>query len=112
MMLSFRVANHKSIKDEQQLVLLPAYDKERGALTVAAIFGANASGKSNLLDGLRFMQHAVLASFAEWEPGFGIPRTPFKLDATTLAEPSTFQVELALDGVHHLYGFVLDDEVV
>jgi hypothetical protein len=96
-MLSLRVANHKSM-------LVSADGKESGALTVAAIFGANASGKSNLLDGLRFTQHAVLASFAEWEPGFGIPRTPFRLD---VAAP-----ELALDGVHHLYGFALDDEVV
>lgn len=48
MLRSFRVANHKSFRDEAELLLMPAYDKSRPVVPAAAIFGANASGKSNL----------------------------------------------------------------
>src|SRR5205823_920983 len=109
---SFRVANHRSIRAEQELLLMPAYDKSRPVVPVAALFGANASGKTNLLDALRFMQHAVRRSFAEWEPGTGVPRTPFALDPAAADEPSVYVVELLLDGVRHIYGFEIDDERV
>ncbi|MBI3688167.1 MAG: AAA family ATPase [Actinobacteria bacterium] len=112
MLRSFRVANHRSIRAEQELLLIPAYDKQRPVLPVAAIYGANASGKSNLLDALRFMQAAVRSSYAEWEPGAGVPRRPFLLDPAARAEPSVFVVDLLLAGVRHTYGFEIDDERV
>lgn len=49
MLRSFRLANHRSFRDEQELLLMPAYDNDREVVPVAAVFGANASGKSNLL---------------------------------------------------------------
>src|SRR5436305_2875591 len=91
---------------------MPAYGKTRPVVPVAALFGANASGKSNILDALRFMQHAVRRSFAEWEPGTGVPRTPFALDPAAADEPSVYVVELLLDGVRHIYGFESADERV
>jgi uncharacterized protein len=109
---SFRVTNHRSIRTEQELALTPVYDKTRPVVPVAAIFGANASGKTNLLDALRFMQHAVRRSHAEWEPGTGIPRMPFTLDPAALEEPSVYVTELVLDGVRHIYGFEIDDKRV
>jgi hypothetical protein len=109
---SFRVANHKSIRAAQELVLLPAYDKSRPVTPVAAIYGANASGKSNLLDALTWMRRAVLDSFASWTPGGGVPRVPFKLDRAAAKEPTEFAVDLILDGVRHYYGFVVDDDMV
>ena len=112
MLRSFRVSNHRSIRAEQELLLMPAYDKAAPVVPVAAIFGANASGKTNLLDALSFMQHAVQRSYADWEPGAGVPRTPFKLDPAAAAEPSVYVVELVLDGVRHIYGFEVDDERV
>ncbi len=112
MLRSFRVANHRSIRAEQELLLMPAYDKIRPVVPVAALFGANASGKSNLLDALKFMQTAVRDSYADWKPGTGVPRRPFKLDPDAAAEPSVYVVDLLLDGVRHIYGFEVDDEKV
>ena len=112
MLRSFRVANHKSIRDEQELLLLPAYDRERAVAPVAGIFGANAAGKSNVLDALLFMRRAVRESYSEWEPGSGVPRTPFKLDRLKQAEPSVYVVDLIVEGVRHVYGLSLDDERV
>jgi hypothetical protein len=107
---SFRLENHRSFRDEHELLLMPAYVKERDALPVVAIYGANASGKSNLLDGLKFMADAVRDSFALWGPDAGVVgRRSFKLDAGKRAEPSTYVVELIQDGVRYTYGVEVDD---
>lgn len=112
MLRSFRVTNHKSFRDEAELLMLPAYDKTRLTTPVAAIFGANASGKSNLLDALRWMQTAVRESYARWEPGAGVPRTPFRLDPEAAARPSLYCVEIIVAGSRYTYGLEVDDEQV
>jgi len=115
MLLSFRTANHRSLRTEQQLLLTPAYAEQNGpgttwqAVPVVAIFGPNASGKSNLLDAIRYMAHVVRWSFRENEPGEGMRRNPFALSAD---EPSTYVVDLLLDGVRYTYGFSIDDVAV
>ncbi|QFY14193.1 AAA family ATPase [Nonomuraea phyllanthi] len=115
MLLSFRTANHRSLREEQHLLLTPAYGDQDGhdsawqAVTVAAIFGPNASGKSNVLDAIRYMAYVVRWSFRENEPGTGLRRNPFALNSD---EPSTYVVDLSIDGVRHTYGFAVDDFAV
>jgi len=115
MLLSFRTANHRSLRTEQQLLLTPTYAEPDGseaaweAVPVVAIFGPNASGKSNLLDAISYMAYVVRWSFRENEPGGGMRRTPFALSAD---EPSTYVVDVALDGVRYTYGFSIDDAAV
>lgn len=110
MLRSFRLGNHKSFADEQELLLMPTgTGGERDAVPVTAIYGANASGKSNLLDGLRFMQRAVIQSFARWEADEGVARHPFRLRPESTRSPSVFVIELVVDGVPYTYGFSLDD---
>lgn len=111
MLRSFRVGNHKSIREEVELLLMPAYDKSRPVVPVAGIFGANASGKSNLLDALRWMQRAVRTSFG-WEPNQGVHRRPYRIDDSGAKSGSTYCVELLLDSVRYTYGFEVDDEAV
>jgi uncharacterized protein len=109
---SFRLENHRSFRDEAELSLLPAYAKDRAIVPVVAIYGANAAGKSNFFDGLHFMCKAVAASYRQWPPTGGVPRSPFRLEAGRRDEPSTYVIELSLDGVRHVYGFVVDDDQV
>lgn len=115
MLLSFRAANHRSLRTEQHLLLTPAYaadappDPPWEGLTVAGIFGANASGKSNVIDALEYMTSMVRRSFRESEPGGGIERYPFALDPAMADEPSSFVVDVLIDNVRYTYGFALDD---
>lgn len=111
MLRSFRLANHRSFRDEQELLLMPSYDNDHEVVPVAAIFGANASGKSNLVDGLRLMGNLV-RGWGRREPESGIPRSPFRLERESLLQPSVFQVELVLEGVRYTYSFAVDDERV
>ncbi|WP_291417095.1 ATP/GTP-binding protein [Actinophytocola sp.] len=112
MLRSFRLANHRSIADEQELLLMPANHAERSVVPVTAIYGANASGKSNVIDGLGFMQSAVLQSFARWDVEGGVPRRPFRLSAQGRDQPSVYVAELVVDDVPYTYGFAVDDTEV
>ncbi|MDX6296083.1 MAG: hypothetical protein QOE54_5118 [Streptosporangiaceae bacterium] len=129
MLIRFRVANHRSIRDEHELSLIATEFNEGTArssglrhkgrdvlvLPALGIFGANASGKSNLISGFRFMRDAVRGSFADWAkvPDV-VPREPFKLDTASRQETSLFEVDLVLgrDAVRYTYGFELSDERV
>lgn len=116
MLRSFRLENHKSFRGEAELTLLPAYGGGPGGklmpVPVVAVFGANASGKSNLLDGLQFMREAVVESYRSWSRREGVPRRPFRLDPASVREPSTYVVEVELAEGRYTYGFVLDDASV
>jgi uncharacterized protein len=115
MLLRFRVANFRSIHEPVELVFrMPRTDGERlaGGTTVAAIYGANASGKSNLLNALAFMSSAVIGSQAQWRPSAPPPRVPFALDPSASEEPALFEVDFVLNGTRYQYGFTLEPGAV
>ncbi|WSC90526.1 ATP-binding protein [Streptosporangium sp. NBC_01756] len=115
------MANHRSIRDEQTLSFVASRrrgeDRQRTTGTpptvpVAGIYGANASGKSNVLDALRWMQWAIQASHANWAPSRGVPRRPFLLTEEARAAPSFYELDFLHEGTRYSYGFEVDDEVV
>jgi AAA15 family ATPase/GTPase len=123
MLLRFKFSNFRSFRDEAELSLVAsglddspnaAFEvaglKER-VLPVAAIYGANASGKTNVIRALGFMSQAVLLSHRNWSPKGSIPREPFILGEGR-ARSSRFEIDLVADGIHYRYGFVLDSESV
>ncbi|MEU7878211.1 AAA family ATPase [Microbispora bryophytorum] len=121
MLLRFRVANHRSLRNEQTLsfVAVPrrGEPKPRAAdiprsVAVAGIYGANASGKSNVLDALRWMNWAVKSSHTKWAPGGGVPRRPFLLDEAGPDTPSFYEIDFLTEGVRYSYGFEVDDDNV
>jgi len=127
MLLSFRTANVRSFRDEINFSMLATTmaepdavryvrwregGKPIGVLPVAGIFGANASGKSNLLKAMEEMRLHVLHSFRSGSPTGGIPRRPFRLDGKSREKPSRFELDLVLDGVRCEYGFAIDNERV
>jgi hypothetical protein len=123
MLLRFRVSNFRSLRDEQELSMVASSRDDRGAvihlenlgldvLRVAAIYGANAAGKSNVLAAFRFMCRAVFRSHRMWKPEGPVPREPFLLDPEARSRPSYFEVDFLQGGVRYCYGFKLDDEQV
>ncbi|WP_433361323.1 AAA family ATPase [Streptosporangium sp. CA-115845] len=123
MLLRFRTANVRSLRDEQELTFVAppeavtAREVELADGTIrvyplVGVFGANASGKSNVLAALCDMRDAVLDSYARWASFRGIPRQMFALDLACADEPSFFEVDVVLDGVRWTYGFELGAERV
>ena len=81
-------------------------------LPAAGIFGANASGKSQLLRAMSDMRSIVINSFRRGDRTTGIRRRPFLLDEEAHQQPSRYEVELILKGVRWRYGFEVDDKRV
>ncbi len=122
MLLRFGVSNHLSIRDYQELSLAASSLKERqeelidcaaapsgSVLPAVVIYGANASGKSNLIDAISTMRGMVLHSQTHWEADGGVPRHPFRLDDDGPRSPSRFDIDFLIDGVRHHYGFEASD---
>ncbi len=125
MLIRFRARNFRSLKEEQELSLVASsalkdspeavtqvQGLDIGLVRVAAIYGANASGKSNVIKALAYMGSAVQNSHRQWAPEGPIPREPFLLDPRSKLDPSSFEVDLLLDGVRFHYGFTLNDREI
>ena len=127
MLLAFRAENVRSFRDELELSLLATALAETGVphavpwheggrpihvLPAAGTFGANASGKSNLLRAMSDMRRHVLFSFSHGDPERGMPRSAFRSNSAQENRPSRFEVDLVLHGIRYEYGLVIDDTEV
>ena len=79
---------------------------------VAAIYGGNGTGKTNVLKALDYMRTAVRNSQKIWPPDGPIPRDPFLLDSKSGDEPSFFEAELSVEGKSFRYAFTLNDQEI
>ena len=79
------------------------------ALTVAGIYGPNASGKSNVLDAMAWLSTAVATSLRGWEDY--IPRDAHRFGKGP-ASPSEFELDLVVDGVRYKYQLKVNDSDV
>ncbi len=111
MIIELSVENFLSIKDKVTLSLeasaskkLPENLIDGSLLKSAVIYGANASGKSNLLRAILFMWQAVKLSHT-LNVENKIPRVPFKLDQSTLTQPSKFEILFIYNSVKYKYSF-------
>ena len=119
MLVQFSVQNYKSFRDEAKLSLVASgYDKDplteanliAGDLTgpvrllrTAAIYGANAAGKSKLVEAMHVMRLFILRSAAS--AGQKIPVVPFRLNPDTEQAPSEFELVFLHEGDLFRYGF-------
>lgn len=125
MLLEFRVKNFRSIRDEQVLSLVASKDSSHQSTNVilnmarvvpptlsgAVIYGANASGKTNLLKAMHFMS-AVVQDCINIPPDKSIQVSTFRFDKESVNAPSMFEATFSLDGIRYQYGFRLDSKRV
>jgi len=121
MLIEFRVKNFRSLRDEQTLSLVADKDKSlqesntmpsgiKAAPTLLrsmVIFGPNAGGKSNLIKALQFMRAVVAESASVMQPGQAFHTQSFRFEATSVAQPTEFDVSFVLDGIRYQFGFAL-----
>lgn len=125
MLIRFKVGNYLSFKDDIQFsmeaasikefidsnVFEPEYNRVR-LIKSAAIYGANAAGKSNLIKAFDFMRNLVLNSAKGLQVNERIAVENFKLNAVTAKRPSSFEIEFIQDHKVYQYGFQIDKERV
>ena len=124
MLIEFKVTNFRSIKETQTLSMVAdAALKELESNTLdsgisnfpkllrsVVIYGPNASGKSNLIAALAFMEQMVRESAQEAQVGESIEVMPFRLDAQSSGEDSEFEIHFIAEEVRYQYGFRLNVE--
>lgn len=122
MLLEFRVKNFLSIKDEvcldlkatniadfgdTNLINIERYKILKGAI----IYGANSSGKSNIIKAMSTMRRIVFQSF-EKSSTSDLNIEPFLLDTISEKEPSFFEVTFLLNKIKYRYGFELTNSEI
>ena len=126
MLIEFTVGNYRSFNEPMTLSMeaTKLHDNEEidrnnifetgkhRLLRSAAIYGHNASGKSNLVKAMMFMRHFVVSSASKYQEGDTIPIKRFTLSANVENAPAFFQTTFLIDNIQYRYGFELDEDSV
>jgi uncharacterized protein len=118
-LIRFEASNYRSIAAPAELSMV-AIDCDRpeardqpmlgeSLLPIAAVFGPNASGKSNIIAAFTWVRDAVQHSLRMWDDE--IPIEPFAFGAGP-SKPSEFAIESTIDGIRFEYLLEIDREKV
>ena len=108
-MVAAALKSKEAALDQNTTIPIP---KNPTLLSSAAVYGANASGKSNLLIAFALMRYFVLNSQNENIPNGQIKVTPFRLNVASKSQPSHFEVVFIENGKRYRYGFEVTTERV
>jgi hypothetical protein len=124
MLIAYRFRNFRSFKDDAEISLVAhRADKSHSAallnqpsgsrssmqlLPAAAIYGANAAGKTNVLNALVEARHAIVSSHSKWEPERPILIDRFAEQSAAESDLMSFECEFFVGGVRYRYGFAAD----
>lgn len=119
MLVNFTFKNYRSFRDEVTLSMEAAPIKELACavveqgelelLPVAVMYGANSSGKSNVLKALKAMRDLLLNS-VKLNPKDKLESDPFALDVDSSKEPISFEIQFTVGDSKFRYGFDYTDE--
>jgi uncharacterized protein len=128
MLIEFSVGNYRSFKEKVTFSMVAAnitakdkeldennvyrVDKDLELIKSAAIYGANASGKSNLAKAIGFMRWFMVNSSKDTQSTDEINVERFRLNRETEGKPSFFEIVFLLDGKKYRYGFEATTEKV
>jgi len=117
MLIDFTLGNYMSFKEKKTISLEATSiteHKENIAkcqnlkiLKSAAIYGANASGKTNLIKGISQMRRLVVKSF-EQSSSSEFDITPFLLNINSINNPTFFEISFLIKNIRYRYGFEIN----
>lgn len=127
MLIEFSVENYRSIQQRQTLSMVASEDETMldsntfpipnskdnlRLLTSAVIYGANASGKSNLLRAMQTLRRLVVDSASKMQVGNKLPIQSFRLNSKYKNQPTSFEIIFIHQDIRFEYGVVLTRERV
>jgi uncharacterized protein len=127
MLIEFSVENYRSFQERQTFSMVASEDETRldsntfsilnsnsglRLLKSAVIYGANASGKSNLLRVIQTLKSIVVNSANKMQVGDKFPIEPFRLDSKSEKKPTCFEVIFIHKNIRYEYGLSLNRERV
>lgn len=115
MLIEFSVENFRSIKKKVTLSLLASSDKsldnnliktdilkKDNLLRSAVIYGANASGKTNIVSAFSFLRNLVIYSHKNQKDD-KLDLSPFKFDKEYISKPSKFEIVFINSNIKYVY---------
>ena len=121
MLVEFSVENYLSFLKKQTLSLVASEDEamldstfpmpgdsDMRLVKSAVIYGANASGKSNLLRAISTFKKIVVSSASRMQQGDKFDLRSFRLNSQSQKEPTSFEVIFFQNQIRYEYGVVLD----
>lgn len=122
MLLQLRIENFLSYKEEvifdmtasnlkeiiPELITDPIFEaKNEKILKTAAVYGANGSGKSNLLKAIEFIAESVIGKNNSdvWQNFQYSQGNPFILNTESIHKPSCFEISFIIESIEYRYGF-------
>lgn len=121
MIIEFVFENFRSFKKECRLSMVAAGIKEHeesllafgkmNLLPAAVVYGANSSGKSNVLKAMMRMKAMIVKSI-RLNPSDELPYEPFLLDEISQKKPTSFELSFVIDDVRYRYGFEYDNSSI
>ena len=120
MLVRFTLENFLSFKDRTIFSMIPGKGtlkqnhktkslKGISALKTSVIFGANASGKSNLIKAIDFGKVLVLRGNKSEQP---IKFQPYRLNVNSISSNSRLEYEIQHKGKNYAYGFVFNSKEI
>jgi uncharacterized protein len=121
MIISFSIENWMSFSDSVSFSMVASRERQHGErvskvskyqtriLPVAAIYGGNASGKTNFFKALNFVKLMVVKGVG---PDGLIPVEPYRLDSASIEKPSRFRLELLIDEIIYEFSFAVTRKAV
>ncbi len=114
-LLRFTVENFRSIAGRKYISFIPDAIKDEpksnvceldsvSYLRTTAIYGANSSGKSNLLNAISCMAFMIRNS-VKVNDKEELPYFPFLLNLNNNDQPTLFEMDFVAEGVRYRYGF-------
>lgn len=112
MLAAKSVKEHEHIGSDESCNLHEVPYSESKLLKVAAIYGANGSGKSNLLLAMSFFKDMVLNSFRDDSILRAAKDWAYQFSVESKEEPSSFEMMFIIDDKRYRYGFEIFNESI
>lgn len=106
------VKEHETPDGDETCNVIKVPDSEAKLLKVAAIYGANGSGKSNLLSAMAFFRQMVLDSVRNDSLLRRANELAYQFSIESREEPSSFEMIFIIDGKRYRYGFEIFETAI
>ena len=113
MLVGFSVSNYKSFKDCQKISFVASkiirhknhvvVKRDKRILKSGLIFGANAGGKSNLVQAVEFSREIVLNGLDK----VNLNKSYFRIDSDMYKQPGVFEYRIIIEDLEYSYGIVI-----
>ncbi len=121
MLIGFSVENWASFREEATFSMVASKERQHGerlpklkkyqmrVLPIAAVYGGNASGKTNFFKAISFARQLIVKGI---QPDAPIGVEPYRLDPNCLQQPTRFEFQILVEETVYEFSFAVTRKAV